>query len=93
MDDPCTLYLAGPDDEGPWMELVTSVKENFPGLETPEALEDYRRTLLKNIARGTALCAGYGGVLAGVLLFTVHTGCLSFLAVHPAFRRQGINRI
>ena len=30
-----------------WMELVQEVRWNFPGLETKEALEDHRQTVLR----------------------------------------------
>lgn len=73
-----------------WMELVKLVRWNFPGLETEEALADHRQTVMKNIQRGSAICARDGEKVVGVLLFSVQQSMLSCMAVHPDYRRQGI---
>ena len=83
---PFSLHIAQSGDIPAWMALVDLVKENFPGLD----MEDYQRTLEKNIARGSALCAKVGDELAGVLLFSTKGGCLSCMAVHPLHRKMGI---
>ncbi len=85
-EQPDTAIPALPEDETAWMNLVAQVRENFPGLD----LADYRSTLKKNLSRGTALCVKRGGKIIGILLFSPHRGCLSFLAVHPDYRRQGV---
>lgn len=73
-----------------WMSLVEIVRWDFPGLETEEKLEDYRNTVLKNMDRGSAICALDGNVVAGILLFSVKQSMLCCLAVHPEYRRRGI---
>ncbi|MCH5264677.1 MAG: GNAT family N-acetyltransferase [Lachnospiraceae bacterium] len=73
-----------------WMNLVEIMRDHFPGLETEEKWEDYQRTVEKNIQRGTAICAVDGYMLVGVLLFSTEQNRLSFMAVHPEFRRRGI---
>lgn len=73
-----------------WMSLVEIVRQNFPGLETEEKLEDYRRTVVKNMRRGSALCALDENVVVGILLFSEKENMLSCLAVHPEYRRRGI---
>lgn len=73
-----------------WMSLVEIVRWNFPGLETEEKLEDYRNTVLKNMDRGTALCALDQNMVVGILLFSVRQSMLCCLAVHPKYRRRGI---
>ena len=84
------LQLAGTDDLAGWMEMVSVVRDNFPGLDTAEGWESYRATVAKNIDRGTALCAKHGGRVVGVLLFSCGSQCLSCLAVHPEHRQRGI---
>ena len=81
-----TAIPALPEDETAWINLVALVRENFPGL----ILSDYRITLKKNLSRSTALCVKRGGKIIGVLLFSPKRNCLSFLAVHPDYRRQGV---
>ena len=73
-------------DAREWMELAERVKDNFPGFEA----ESYRETLLRNIARGSALCVKIDGRIAGILLFSKKHGCLSYMAVAPEYRRMGV---
>ncbi len=73
-----------------WMNLVEIVKDGFPGLETEEGLEDYRNTTVKNIERGSAVCALDGYIVVGILLFSEKHNCISCMAVHPEYRRQNI---
>ena len=83
---PFTLHIAQSGDIPAWMSLVDLVKENFPGLD----MEDYQRTLEKNIARGTTLCAKADDQVIGVLLYSPKAGCLSCMAVHPKYRKMGV---
>jgi len=83
------MILTFPAEKGDvdeWIELVLSMKECYPGLD----IDDYRRTLLRNIERGSAICVKIMGRIAGVLMFSVEQMCLSFLAVLPEFRRIGV---
>lgn len=73
-----------------WIKMIDIVQENFPGLETAEKIEDYRKTVIKNIKRKTALCVKNEGEIVGVLLFSYNSKCLSCMAVHPKHRRKGI---
>ncbi len=73
-------------DTPEWLTLVQTVAVDFPGL----AMEDYAKTLQKNVARQTALCARVDGTIAGILLFSPVRHCLSCMAVHPEYRRRGI---
>ncbi len=69
-----------------WLNLVNMVAGDFPGLD----IESYTETLRKNIARGSALCVREDGKLGGILLFSPDHRCLSCMAVHPDYRRNGI---
>lgn len=84
------LDYAKIDDIDSWIEMVKIVRNNFPGLETSEKMEEYRQTVIKNIERNTAICMKYEGVIVGILLFSYNSKCLSCMAVHPNHRRNGI---
>ena len=71
-----------------WMELVSRVKDSFPGLETREALEAHRETVQEFMQRGSAICAMENGRVVGALLFSAEENTLCFLAVDPSFRRR-----
>lgn len=73
-----------------WMNMVEIVKDNFPGLETEEKLNDYKAVVRKNIDRQTAVCALSGNMVVGILLFSTKHNMLSCMAVHPEFRRKNI---
>ena len=84
------IEFAQENDFNQWMNLVNLVKLNFPGLDSVDEYENYKKTLLKNINRKTAICARNQNEIVGILLFSKNSNCLSFMAVHPNFRRQGI---
>jgi len=69
-----------------WMALAVRVKDNFPGFEEAS----YRETVLRNMARGSALCVRIDGNMAGILLFSGKHQCLSYMAVAPEYRRMGV---
>ena len=73
-----------------WMDLVENVKDSFHGLETREALEEHRRTVLEFMGRDAAVCAKIDGRIVGTLLFSRADHMLCFLAVDEAYRRQHI---
>ncbi len=84
------VRLGRPEDLASWMDLVREVRENFPGLETGEALEEHGRTVLRFMEDGRALCVTEGDEIAGVLLFSRRHNQICCLAVRPAYRRRGI---
>lgn len=86
------IRLAREVDLDGWMALVASVRESFPGLETPQALEDHRNAVVECICRESAVCAVTDGRVVGALLFSRDQGELCFLAVAPECRRQHIAR-
>ena len=79
-----------PADIAEWMALVERVSPVFPGLETPQRIEEHRQTVLKFMSRGEALCAKCEGSIAGVLLFSKKHNMICCLAVSPDHRRMGI---
>lgn len=73
-----------------WMSLIQIVKDNFPGLETEEKQNNYMATAKKNIDRQTAICALFGNMVVGFILFSTKRNMLCHMAVHPEFRRMHI---
>ncbi len=47
-------------DIEPWIELVRGMRDNFPGLETEEGLDEYRTTVLEFMTENRALCVKEG---------------------------------
>lgn len=85
-----SLDYGSPKDIDGWMCLVRRVSGSFPGLETEEALNDHRQTVLDFMNRQEAICARENSRIIGVLLFSRENNMLCFLAVDPAYRRQHI---
>ena len=88
--DEIEICFAELDDLPTWMDLVRAARADFPGLETEQALSDYQAVVVKNIKRQTAVCAKAGNRVVGALLYSKNQNTLSFLAVDPAYRKQGI---
>ena len=84
------LLYGTPEHIDAWMELVKLVSMNFPGLETREALEEHRETVLRYMEKRQALCEKDESDIAGVMLFSRPHNMICCLAVSPAFRRQGV---
>lgn len=73
-----------------WMSLVYRVKENFHGLETNEALDEHRDTVLDFMSKESAIRAKIRGKIVGTLLFSKEHYMICYLAVDPEYRRQHI---
>ncbi len=84
------IELATKQDIDHWMDLVYKVKDSFPGLETDEALDEHRNTVLEFIDKSCAICAKADNKIVGTLLFSKESGTLCFLAVDAEYRRQHI---
>ena len=80
------VVCAKTHDVPAWLALVSQLSAHYPGLD----MNDYRKTLEKNIARGTALCVYGENELAGFLLYSPRLHCLSCMGVHPDYRRRGV---
>ena len=85
-----TIALGTRQDIDSWMRLVEKVRDSFPGLETREALDGHRRTVLELMERGGAICAKEQAEVVGALLFSREHNMLCFLAVDAQHRRQHI---
>lgn len=76
-----------------WMELVKSVRYNFPGLGTEDALEDHKNTVLKFMKQKRAICVKDSNEIIGVLMFSIEHNMICCLAVSSDCRRQGIGSL
>ena len=84
------IFYAAPEDIGNWMKLVERIRDNFPGLETQERLDEYETTVLKFMSRRQAICMRSGDEIAGVMLFSQSRNMICFLGVSPDYRRRGV---
>ena len=75
-------------DINSWLELLELVRNSFPGLE----MKEYKENLQKSIANKEALIAKKDKQVIGTLAFSSSNGELTFLAVHPQYRKMGIAR-
>lgn len=76
-----------------WMQLVRTVRWNFPGLETEELLDEHKQTVLKFMNKKQALCVRNRKTVVGVLLFSRSRNMICCLAVDPEHRKQGLASI
>lgn len=74
------------DDFSSWMELLELVQEQFPGLDRVE----YALALHISTRSREAFCAKVGRKVVGAVTFSRKRQELTFLAVHPQFRRRKI---
>ena len=85
-----TVVEGKQQDIDSWMELVKSVRWNFPGLETENALEEHRNTVLKFMNQKRAICVKDERKIIGVLLFSTKYNMICCLAVSSDYRNRGI---
>jgi ribosomal protein S18 acetylase RimI-like enzyme len=85
-----TVYYGNYEDIESWMELVQTVRWNFPGLETPESVNEHRCTVLRFMKEQRAICVKDLEKVVGVLLFSKKHNMICCLAVLPEYRKQGI---
>lgn len=68
------------------MALYSAVRTDFPALSP----ESFREALSRNLSRGSVFGVWGDGALAGLLVCSPPLSRISFLAVHPGYRRRGI---
>ena len=76
------IRIANECDIDSWMNLVRKVKDSFPGLETKQALDEHRDTVLGFIRKESAICARIEDKIVGALLFSKENNMFCFF---PAF--------
>ncbi len=68
LNEEYVLCYAQVQDIDAWMRMIGIVTDNFPGLDSVNAIYEYRQIVLKNILRGTALCVKFGNEIVGVMM-------------------------
>ena len=86
------IRIANECDIDGWMNLVCKVKDSFPGLETKEALDEHRDTVLGFIYKESAICARIEDKIIGVLIKIINiiSGFIvqqRFVAVHTILNK------
>ena len=84
------LLYGVPEDIEKWMDLITEVRWNFPGLETQEKLNEHKISVLKFMDKRQAVCVKEESKIAGVILFSRAHNMICCLAVAPQYRRRGV---
>ncbi len=84
------LFYGKPEDIENWMELVSQISWNFPGLETQEKLDEHKTTVLRFIGKRQAICVKDDEKIVGVMLFSRSRNMICCLGVSPDHRRRGV---
>ena len=84
------LFYGVPEDIDKWMNIVTRIRWNFPGLETQEKLDEHRATVLRFMGKRQSICVKEENEIAGVMLFSRGHNMICCLAVSPKYRRRGV---
>ena len=71
-----------------WMNFITLVIDGFPCLDESAHLERVKQY----VQRRQALIMRDGSTLVGAAAYSDQTGSIDFLAVHPQYRRYGVER-
>ena len=61
------IELGTKQDIDGWMNLVEKVKDAFPGLETKDALNEHKNSVLNFMDKASAICAKEQGKIVGIL--------------------------
>lgn len=83
------IQFATSADTPDWIELVSFTIDGYPCLNEKEYLEN----LHQYIAAKRALILRDEGMAIGVMSFSIGTGSIDFLAVHPQYRNLGITKL
>ncbi len=83
------IQFAAVSDIGDWMELVSLTIDGYPCLNESEYLEK----LCQYISAKEALILRHEGMAIGAMGFSMKTGSIDFLAIHPQYRKLGITKL
>lgn len=83
------IKFATSADIDDWMELVSLTIDGYPCLNKAE----YIKNLHQYIDDKKALILRDEGMAIGIMGFSVDTGSIDFLAVHPQYRHLGITKL
>ena len=83
------IQFATTSDIDDWMELVSLTIDGYPCLNETEYLENLRQCITEK----RALILRDNDMAIGIMAFSVGTGSIDFLAVHPQYRNLGITKL
>ncbi len=82
-----------PEDADRWFELLSAVKDDFCGLDLSQD-KRHRAGVIENINRGLAIYVEDDSIencpIIGALSFSRDKKQITWLAVHPQYRKQGV---
>lgn len=73
-----------------WLNFAEIIKQDFPGMDSEDAMNSYCGAVIRHMKKGTAIYAADGRMVIGVLLFAKEENRIVCLAVHPEYRRQQV---
>lgn len=88
--DKISFQYASEKNLASFLNLLEIIKNDYKEFETEEMRESFRTSILVNIKQRTVICAMFGNIVVGFLLYAPENQQVNFLAVHPEFRQKGI---
>ena len=83
------LSLARHSDIQAWMDLMRLVIDGYPVMNE----SDYLSEITKCITENRALVLKDENVLIGAMSFSIHSGSIEFLGIHPQYRKHGLQKL
>ena len=83
------IVLAEMNDIPAWMNLMRLVIDGYPVMDE----DDYLRAITAAIREERALVLKDNAFLIGAMVFSIRTGSIDFLGVHPQYRHSGIQKL
>jgi len=74
------------------MSLVTMMRDEFPGLDSQEGLDEYKESATRMIHQGSCVVCYKADDLAGVICYSLKRNMINFLMVNPLYQRKGIEK-
>ena len=83
------ICLARHSDIPAWMDLMRLVIDGYPVMNE----SDYLSEITKCITENRALVLKDENVLIGAMSFSIHSGSIEFLGIHPQYRKHGLQKL
>ncbi len=83
------ICFARHSDIPAWMDLMRLVIDGYPVMNET----DYLNEITKCISENRALVLKDENILIGAMTFSIHSGSIEFLGIHPQYRKQGLQKL
>ena len=83
------ICLARHSDIPAWMDLMRLVIDGYPVMNE----SDYLSEITNCITENRALVLKDENVLIGAMSFSIHSGSIEFLGIHPQYRKHGLQKL